>query len=265
MLSSLLCTRKFADRRPHRRTRFMILSSQRSGSAWLVSTLNKLENSTAYGELFLSERRDSGKRQWDSDFAYPRYIEIKPAGLVVRPFSTFSYLKAVYRESGTVGFKMMYSQLRLYPETLAYLIRHRIWVIHLVRLNHLNVVISGEIKARTGQAHLLSDQSAPEAYQITLDSNTLLRRLKVLRRNILIGRGVLRWSGLPHIEIDYEDLAQDPSRFNLIWNFLSINVKGGPPQSDLVKMRKGGHADVISNYDQVKNALANSQFAELID
>ena len=150
----------------------------------------------------------------------PSIYRDQPAGLVVRPFSTFSYLKAVYRESGTVGFKMMYSQLRLYAETLAYLIRHRIRVIHLVRLNHLNVVISGEIKARTGQAHLLSDQSAPEAYQITLDSNTLLRRLKVLRRNILIGRGVLRWSGLPHIEIAYEDLAQDPSRFNLIWNFL---------------------------------------------
>jgi len=51
----------------------------------------------------------------------------------------------------------------------------------------------------------------------------------------------------------------------LIWDFLSINPEGQLPQSDLVKIRRGRYAEVISNYDEVKTALAGSVFAGLIE
>ena len=70
---------------------FIVLTTNRSGSVWVMSTLNSLPNVTAQGELFLPRNRAS-ERRWDSDFAIPRFIEAKPNGLAFRPFTVFSYL-----------------------------------------------------------------------------------------------------------------------------------------------------------------------------
>jgi len=219
---------------------------------------------TAQGELFLPRVRASEKR-WDSDFAIPRYIETKTRGLAFRPISVFSYLNALYGTPGTVGFKLMYLQLGLYPEILIYLIRHRIRVVHLVRRNHLDVMLSYAVKAKVGRAHLLAGQSAPEDIRVTLNTEKLVRQLKWLRTQQDIARKLLNSCRLPHLEIAYEDLLADQAHFRLVSDFLSIKPEEHMPRSTLVKIRKGGHRDVISNYNEVKAALANSKFAELID
>jgi hypothetical protein len=78
-------------------------------------------------------------------------------------------------------------------------------------------------------------------------------------------RKLLRWCRLPHLEIAYEDLLRDQAHFRRIWDFLSIKSEEDMPQSTVVKIRRGGHRDVISNYDEVKEVLANSKFAELLE
>lgn len=250
--------------KPDAGTKFVVLTSQRSGSAWLVSVLSKLEKTSAYGELFLRRKRVPGDTEWDSEFAYPRFIETEASALALRPFSVFSYLDALYGQPGVVGFKLMYSQLRLYPEILAYLVRRHIHVVHLVRQNHLDVVISGAIAAKMGQAHLLVGQPGFGDIQIELNPETLTHRLRKLHRNIMLSRFLLRLCRLPHVEVAYEDLLRDQYRFGLIWNFLSIDSEGHLPQSNLAKIRKGSHVDVISNYNNVREALASSTFAHLI-
>ncbi len=59
---------------PDVETKFVVLTTNRSGSVWVMSTLNSLPNVTAQGELFLPRPRVSDKR-WDSDFAYTRFVE----------------------------------------------------------------------------------------------------------------------------------------------------------------------------------------------
>jgi len=245
-------------------TKFVVLTTNRSGSTWLMSTLNSLPQVTAQGELFLPRIRVKDRR-WDSDFSRPRFIETKSKGLAFRPFSVFAYLSDLYRTPGTVGFKLMYAQLRSYPEILAYLIRHRIRVVHLIRRNHLDVLLSYAIKAKIGQAHLLSGQSAPDDIHVELDSENLIGRLEWLQKQQTMARKLLRWSRLPHLEVSYEDLLRDQAHFYLIWDFLSIQSKEQTPQSTLVKIRREGQRDVISNYDQVKEVLACSKFAELLE
>jgi len=241
-------------------TKFVVLTSQRSGSTWVIDILNKLENTTVYGELFLPR-----KRIWDvGSTDYPRFIEAKLEGLTIRPFSVFSYLKELYRRPGTVGFKLMYSQLQTYPEILAYLCTHHIRVVHLIRWNHLDVVISSRVAKKIKQAHVLRGQRRPNAFKIQLDAASLIGEIKRLRRNIKIAQQLLRWCRLPHLEIAYEDLLRDQSLFRLIVNFLSINHEGPMPQSELVKIRRGGYSDVIANYEEIKEVLSNSPFAELI-
>jgi LPS sulfotransferase NodH len=247
--------------------KFVVFTTNRSGSTWLMSMLNSLPHVTAQGELFLPRVRVS-ERRWDSDFACPRFIETKSKGLAFRPFSVFSYLNALYSTSGAVGFKLMYEQLGLYPEILAYLIWHKVRVVHLVRRNHLDVLLSYAVKAKLGRAHLLKGQSAPDELYVELNTENLIRQLEKLQRKQSIARKLLRWCGLcglPHLEVAYEDLLRDPAHFRLIWGFLAIETEEQIPDSTLVKIRRGGQRDMISNYGEIQHLLANSKFAALLE
>lgn len=244
--------------------KFVVLTTNRSGSEWVMSTLNNFPNVFAHGELFLPRPRVSDKK-WDSDFAYTRFVEAKFESINFRPFSVFSYLNAFYGTPGKVGFKLMYKQLAFYPEMLFYLIKHRVRVIHLVRQNHLDVMLSYAVKAKIGQSHLLVGQSTPAELRIDLDTRNLLRKLTWLQGQQNIARKLLMWLRLPHLEVAYEDLVRDQAYFHLIGDFLSINSRQQIPQSALAKIRREGHRDVIRNYDQVKEVLVNSKFASLLE
>ena len=246
-------------------TNFVVLTTNRSGSEWIISTLNNFPGVSAHGELFLPRPRNLDKK-WDAEFAYTRYFETKFKGLTIRPFSVFSYLNTLYSMPGKVGFKLMYKQLGLYPEILAYFIRHRTRVLHLVRRNHLDVMLSYAVKAKIGQAHLLVGQSAPDKLQVELDAKNLVRQFAWLQKQQNMARKLLLWSKLPHLEVTYEDVVRDQMYyFNLIGDFLTIEAKDQMPRSPLTKIRKGTHRDMISNYDQVKKVLADSKFASLLE
>jgi LPS sulfotransferase NodH len=246
-------------------TKFVVLTTNRSGSEWVMSTLNSFPYLSAHGELFLPRARVPGKK-WDSEFAYTRFIETKFESFTFRPFSVFSYLNNLYSTPGKVGFKLMYKQMGLYPEILAYLIWHHIPVIHLVRRNHLDVMLSYAVKAKIGQAHLLVGQSAPDELQVELDTSSLIKQFLWLQRQQNIARKLLIWCRLHHLEVAYEDLVHDQTYyFRLIGDFLSVNSRAQMPQSPLTKIRRGTHRDVIRNYNAVKQVLADSKFAELLE
>ena len=244
---------------------FVVFTTNRSGSEWVISTLNNFKNVTAHGELFLPRPRLlTGK--WDEEFAYKRYFETKFKPWMIRPFSVFSYLNGLYSLPGKVGFKLMYKQLGLYPEILAYLKTHDVQILHLVRSNHLDVMLSYAVKAKLGQAHLLVGQSAPDQMQVELDANNLVKQVAWLQKQQNMARRVLKFFRLPYLEVVYEEMTQNQDHyFEMISKFLSIPSDDGMPKSPLTRIRKGTHRDMISNYDQVKQALSGSQFASLLD
>jgi LPS sulfotransferase NodH len=244
---------------------FVVFTTNRSGSEWVMSTLNNFQGVSAHGELFLPKPRNLDNK-WDADFAYTRFVEAKFERFTFRPFSVLSYLNTLYSNPGKVGFKLMYKQLGLYPEILAYFVRHRIHVIHLIRRNHLDVMLSYAVKAKIGRAHLLVGQSAPAELQVELNTRNLVRQFMWLQRQQNIARKLLLWCRLPHLEVAYEDLVRDQAYyFRSIGDFLAINSREQMPQSPLTKIRKGAHRDMIINYDQVKKVLANSKFAGLLE
>jgi LPS sulfotransferase NodH len=246
----------------HQARKFVVLTTNRSGSTWLMSMLNSLPGVTAQGELFLPRPRVKELR-WDSDFSIPRFVETQPKGIPVRPFSVYSYLDCLYREPKAVGFKLMYQQLARYPELLAYMMQRHLRVVHLVRRNHLDVLLSYAIKSKIGQAHLLQGQASPENLQVELKTDSLVRELEWLQRKQSFARKLLKVCRLPHIECVYEDLLAQPEKFRPILDFLSI--RQDLPQSSLVKIRRGNQGDIIRNYTQVKAILADSKFAALLE
>lgn len=245
-------------------THFVVFTTQRSGSTWLMSVLNALDGVSAQGELFLPRSR-SPETRWDSDFSIPRYVESRETHGSVRPFSVFRYLAALYGGEGTIGFKLMYSQLRRYPEILAYLMRRRIRVVHLVRRNHLDVLISFAVKNEIGKAHILSAEDRPSGVRVALNTERLVRDLRKLELKHSAGRTVLRLARLKHIEVGYEDLVADPAQFDRVREFLSLPGDTGLPESNILKTRTGRQQQVVENYDQVRAVLQGSRFEPLLD
>ena len=60
---------------------FVILSTQRSGSTWLVDVLDKSEDASVYGELFMRK-----KMKWLAGSCdYPHFGVVKGQGWGIRP------------------------------------------------------------------------------------------------------------------------------------------------------------------------------------
>jgi len=160
---------------------------------------------------------------------------------------------------------LMYKQLGLYPEIFPYLIKHRVRVVHLVRKNHLDVLVSFAVKSQLGRAHVLSGQAAPDDIRVELDTGNLIKQMEWLGRKQDIARKLLLWCKLPHLEVTYEGLLRNQDHFQQIRDFLSIGPDEQLVRSNVVKIRKGGQRDVIKNYNEVREALVNSKFAALLE
>lgn len=246
------------------RAPFVVLTTQRNGSTWVMSVLNAYEGVIAQGELFLPRPR-SPERRWDSDFAYPRYTESSARVGRLRPRSVFRYLDAFFAQAEHAGFKLMYSQLRRYPEILVYLQHNRVRLVHLVRENHLDVLISYAVKRDVGKAHVLHGTDRPHVASVDLPVGSLLRRMRWLQFKHDLARRLLRTSRLPYLEVTYEELVRDQGRFDDILAYLGVLTGAQEPRSHIVKTRLGGQKDVLSNYDQVVRTLAGTRFAGLLD
>jgi LPS sulfotransferase NodH len=252
-------------RQPDRGAKFVVLSSQRSGSTWLVSLLNGVAGTRAYGELFLERKKSTEAALWNGASEYPHFPEVVSRGSRLRARQTFAYLDALYAQEGAVGFKLMYTQLMKYPEIAIYLFLHRTRVLHLVRRNLLDVLISREIKNKTRQPHIVAGESRPEDLQVVLNPKKLLERLERRKKRMEVTSRLLRWSTLPYLEVAYEELLSDPTSFGRVCRFLAIDVEEAMPESALVKINRKSHPELISNYAEIKAALIGTPFAHFIE
>ncbi len=258
--------------------KFVVLTSQRSGSSWFMDVLNNMEGVRGYGELFLPPSHKQGKSgaalmspqaaQYinETAYAHPRFGHWQEGRGGIRPFTPFTYLNQLYRQPGGVGFKLMYSQLYRYPEVWLYLTARRLPVIHLIRQNFLDIVISTKRLQLTRTAHrIVGENDATNQSPIYLEPDALIRRLRWLQRNVNLARRLLRWFRIPHIEVIYESLSAEPDNFKRVWAFLGLEANGQLIQSNYVKLIRASHVDLIENYTEIKTVLADTEFAELID
>jgi len=227
--------------------------------------MNQLENVTVYGELFLKRKKRSGKESLGDSFNYPRFVETKPTGIPIRPFSTFSYLDKLYKAPGAVGFKLMYSHFGKDPEIMAYFLFHRVKIIHLVRRNLLDMLISQAIKRQLRRSHILEGQEKPDPIRVRLKSETLLHKLEVKEKKLARARRVIQWSGLPSLEVAYEDLQENPREFTALCEFLEVPPVREIPSSKLVKMRKGLPSEILENYQEIRQLLVSTPYAVFLD
>jgi len=253
-------------------TSFILLATQRTGSSWVQEMLNSHADLKVYSELFL--RDASGMPMWEpSDVEFAASFVAGRAGapaIVTRRYWTVRYLRRLF-DQGTqaVGFKYMYDQVPHSPEVLAYAAVARVPIVHLIRKNLLDTVISSKLALASGLYHLPTDGRPPipwlasdrEDVKIRLEPGEVIGELSRLAREHRIARSWLRVTRTPTLEVEYEELVADSHQFGRVLSFLGVpNPDASRLGSGLEKVRTEPRSHVITNFSELESTLAGTPF-----
>jgi LPS sulfotransferase NodH len=256
---------------------FILLATQRTGSSWVQEMLHSHPSLKVYSELFLPGAQ--GMPMWEpSDFEFAASFvgdRARPPALITRRYWTVAYLRRLFGQPGevSVGFKYMYDQVPHSAEVLAYAAAARVPVVHLIRRNLLDTVISAKLAASSGLYHLPADgrpaipwlASERGEERIRLDPGAVIEELTRLERERGRFRAWLKFTRTPTVEVEYEALVEDRSRFGCILEFLGVpDPDPSQLQSALRKVRTEPRADVISNYSELESTLSGTPFAAFL-
>jgi LPS sulfotransferase NodH len=246
---------------------FCILTTQRSGSTWLVSLLDSHPQIKAFSELFIGEtfaHQSDEYLAW-SDESLSLFYEFAKMHPEMGPFKVFQYLETLSHYSGThhaIGFKLMYNQLAQQPEILIKLILARYKVINLIRENPLDILISKANFRRSGLPHTKEEQALKA---IELKPALLLKDLEKQDRKTKLMQTLLNLLPLQILNVTYESLCDDRQTvMNSVLNFLGVEDQTVNLQSELKKISKGRYSQKIANFEEVKMALSGTKFQRFL-
>ena len=228
--------------------------------------LNSHPDITCFGALFLPE----GRGAHPVGAQLPYFYELMQQRNVPRwqyPYHGWRFTDAALRgssQAGAVGFKLMYSQFKYVPWLLAYLSAKRIRVIHLVRQNKLDHVISSESARSRGKYHQWTGEQAANP-PIHLDPDFVRARIHREEDKAARASSILRLLAIPTLRISYEMLASDAHRYADILNFLEVGSDVSRLSTSLVKWNRRDYRSAIENFDEVRAALRDTRYAALLD
>jgi len=217
-----------------------------------MDMLNQQVDSEAFGELFHHSKRI---RPEVFSNEYPRYVEWEPSSVLPRRLLLAKYIKGLYSRPGHIGFKLMYSQLKQFPELLWLFRSNRIRVVHLVR-NALDIVISQTIMIETGSAHQRKNEERLEPIHLTLDPTSVVERVKDIQRKRDRICELLRLFGLVWADFAYERLVAEPETV-----LRYLEMEGSVGESNLQKTVKS-RSKVVENLVEISEALACAGVSE---
>lgn len=256
---------------------FVLLATQRTGSSWVQEMLNSHPEVKVYSELFLSYA--SGFPLWkpnDVEFANT-YLDarVRRPQVVTRPYWTVRYLQRVFRQSDAtvVGFKYMYNQVGDNLTVPTYVSMQRVPVVHLIRRNLLDTIVSAKQAEQSGLYHKAADDRQPipwapsvrEHSRIRLDGAEVIAQLQRLTRERRRARVWLRAMRVPVLEVTYEDLVAEPEHFLSIFDFLGVpRSQEWRPSSGLQKLNTEPIERTVENVGELRAALRGTSFASYL-
>lgn len=245
-------------------TKFCILTRQRSGSTWLRTLLGSHSEIKSLGETFLANKPN---RRWQKHLIMPFY-QFQESTSLKRPWVVFKYLDTLNdypKEYKAVGYKLMFNTLMETPEIFLKMIASQFKIIHLVRNNYLDIIISRENawgKSNNRVQHTNIDVKLKPIY---LDTTTLLKEIKRLETRIRKHRLFLSMMPISTLQVEYEELCTNTDAvLSSIVNFLGLSSSEITYKSNLKKINKGKYSEKIANYKEVENLLSNTKYENLL-
>ncbi len=251
------------DHKRSRQTRnICIVTTQRSGSTWLMQLLNGTGSIRAYGEIFLEWARVAD-HDGDAKLLPPEFF----ADYVARNGSknVSAYLDSIERsDERPVAFKIMYDQIRRNPQILALPILRGYEIIHLTRKNFFHIVMSRLLARETKVYHSLTkiDASALQA-----DPTAVMDMIKRIDWQTRLAQGLFFALPFNKMEVCYEDVAADPGlQVNRILEGAGLSpVPLAKGRSNWTKTNTRSAAEVFANYVEIEALLSKSRFAWMLE
>ena len=246
------------------KNKFCVITTPRSGSTWLATLLDSHPQIKSFEEPFIW-RKD--RPNW-TDKSFPTYYDYKTNAGIKSIFTAFKYLNILnnYKaetEFDTIGFKIMYNQIQENPEVIVKLLLDKYRIIHLIRQNYLDIIISRAAKKQHRIAHSSTVQS--KTRPVTIDTDRLIEDLNRCSRNNQLFRSLLGVMPLPVLEITYESMQKDCNQvLHSVADFLQVSSESIAFKSDLKRINKGKYSDKISNYDRVLETLSGSNYIKFL-
>lgn len=251
--------------------KFIIVSHQRSGSAFFTTLLNSSPQILCLRECLLL--REVGPA---SEYNFVRFLtrHLPPNihsifQLAPEEQNTLfkqhieSYLEETFAERPgveAIGFKFMYDQIRRFPMAIRWMERKGVYVIHLIRRNTLKTILSWLTRTERGFPH--STEPVPPV-KVRVDCKPLKNELHFIRGNIEKHRKDFSQQ-FRYLEVFYEDLVKFRERELLrIGSFLGLGPLGHL-NTDLVKLNSDSIKDIVENYDGLEFTLKGTPFYPLL-
>lgn len=161
-------------------------------------------------------------------------------------------------EELAVGFKIMYYELQN-PYLLDYVRRDDVHVVHLIRGNKLEKMVSTLLANARGSWH--SESGASDGVKVELNPDHLVARIEAHQREVQRWADEFRGEG--YIEVYYEDFRNDmQSVADKVFNALGVPSE---QVSTPLKKVSSDLEDSLSNYEEVKQALADTPHAAFLN
>jgi len=243
--------------------KYIIITTQRTGSTWLIDMLNGHQNIASYAELFrLTPEEDFPTFGEKNIMLFERWKVKSQPGFLVNTFMKrksyqkyFEQVEALNDLSSTTeafGCKVMYSQFSANRGLTDYSLSYVDKIVHLKRRNHLNVAVS---KAYMEQSKIVHSDKEVSLPPITLNIKEIVQYLKKLKRDEQFFEAKLTEQTPGKVlTCYYEDLVEDTSA-EMKKIHQHIGVKHLEPESTFKKLNKTKLEDLVVNYQELVTAL----------
>lgn len=257
--------------------KFCILTTQRSGSTWVIDSIQKsVKSKGIFGEPFLDQPAKS-QDPWNEPHGnlvppvrYYDWRKKSGALYLTGPKLYLSFLELYAHKESVFGFKLMYDQLIRKP-VLAWLLKRGDYVVmNLERKNLMDVYISSKYKQlRKTKAHIRKENIAVKSnYEpITIDPAAAYAYIKKTVFREKVAKTIMKLSGIKMESLEYSRLAQNNKKEIDKLNSLigqSVNLFS---EHGFQKIAPKKTSDKILNYDEVvdyfnKKKLDRSLYTE---
>ncbi len=246
-------------------TRFVILSTQRSGSTVLTRTLDEHPDIFCAGEIFHESKEGIHHAEWH----FPAWKIVGGKGsklnkLVNYPnlkWNAVKHLEKFFAEENTVkakGFKLMYSHVKSGPFIWEYIKSSNTNVIVLIRSNTFKMALSRYRMERSGTAHSKDGKVASSL--ITVPAGALLQQTLQLQS---VNEKLLSLSQQTNrLILHYEDFADWTNVMQRTDTFLGVPFIDVKPV--LKKISADNWKEEVKNYKEIEDVFAQNNASQYL-
>ncbi len=259
--------------------KFVLVATQRSGTVFLESVINRHPHIYCYPEVLLSLTYQS---EWNFYNFWLEKVKQNESNIthpaMLRNFEL--YLNHIFNSvpgKKAIGIDIKYDQFPQILNIFHTLKKNDIKIIHLVRKNVLKTYLSGVLlnwnqRSLNRLAH--GRKEVPSVKVNIKPGNYLVQELERRKNEIAHYRNFFHKNKFKCLEINYEDFFDNSNSesstivspaLNQIYEFLCIKEKRYDLTTDLKKTNPNKLAELIENYDEIVDFLSGTEWTYLLE